>query len=256
MKTNSYIALSTPYYSFDPRAKLLFTLLMAAVCFLPSRWEAQCLLTLALLILSLSQIGVKNTLHNLLVILPIIIIMTLLLPLNGRGGEVYFSLFGFDLVTEKAVRVWCRLINRFTFLCTICSLLMETTKTSDLILAMRWYRLPYSAALVLSLALRLIPTFAGSFKEIKDSQSLRLPNPGEEEKKRRGYKGAFPTLISVIVVSVKSISTTSEALELRGYGREGRTSYRKLENVRKVFPPFILSVIVPGVIAFMAVLWR
>ena len=86
MKTNSYIALSTPYYSFDPRAKLLFTLLMAVVCFLPSRWEAQCLLTLALLILSLSQIGMKNTLHNLLVILPIIIIMTLLLPLNGRGG--------------------------------------------------------------------------------------------------------------------------------------------------------------------------
>ena len=32
MKNSSYIALSTPYYSFDPRGKIIFTLLM---CILP-----------------------------------------------------------------------------------------------------------------------------------------------------------------------------------------------------------------------------
>ena len=139
----------------------------------------------------------------------------------------------------------------------ICSLLIETTKSSEILLSLRFFRLPYSVALVLSLSLRLIPTISDTFLEIRDSQRLRLPNPGEEEKKKKKISSLLPTLTSVLVVSIKSIASTSEALELRGYGRNNkRTSYRTLKSVRKVFPHFVLSVIVPAIIGILLLYWR
>ena len=82
MKNSSFIALSTPYYSFDPRAKIIFTLLVCILPFLPLSWMAQCTLTLISLLVSFTLIGWKNTMKNIKVILPIIILLTLLMPLQ------------------------------------------------------------------------------------------------------------------------------------------------------------------------------
>lgn len=257
MKTNSYIALSSPYYSFDPRAKIIFTLLCCILPFLPLSWMAQCALTLTSLLLSITQIGWKNTMKNIKVILPILLLMTILMPLQGRGGDVILRIKNVDILTTGAVFSWQRILNRFLLLSLMCSLLVETTKTSDILLSLRSFRLPYSVALVFSLSMRLIPTIADTFLEIRDSQRLRLPNPGEEEAKKKKISSLLPTLTSVLVVSIKSISSTAEALELRGYGNSNkRSSYRKLKNVKIVFHHFVLSVMVPAIIGVVMTLWR
>ena len=218
---------------------------------------AQCTLTLLSLLFSITQIRVKNTLKNIKVILPIIILMTLLMPLQGRGGEALLSIKGRVIISEGSLISWQRILNRFLVLSIMCSLLIETTKSSSILLAFRSFRLPYSVSLVLSLSLRLIPTISDTFLEIRDSQRLRLPNPGEEEAKKKKISSLLPTLTSVLVVSIKSIASTSEALELRGYGRNNkRTSYRSLKSVRKVFPHFVLSVIVPAIIGISLLYWR
>ncbi|MGN1163637.1 MAG: energy-coupling factor transporter transmembrane component T family protein [Candidatus Ornithospirochaeta sp.] len=258
MKTSTYVALSTPYYSFDPRAKIIFTLLVCFSSFLPLSWMAQTTLTLFSLILSLRMLGVKYTWHNVRLVLPILVMMTVLLPFQGRGGEVLLKIKGLDVVTSGSVFQWQRIFNRFLLLSLMCSLLMETTKTSDLLLSFQFFRLPYSVALVLSLSMRLIPTIADTFTVIRDSQRLRLPNPGEEEaKKGKKVSSLLSTLTSVLVVSLKSISSTSEALELRGYGRKNKRScYKKLKSVKEVFPHFILSVMVPAMFAIVLAFWR
>ena len=257
MRNSSYIALSTPYYSFDPRAKIIFTLLMCVLPFLPLTWMAQSLLTLLVVVLSCTQIGVKNTLKNIKVILPILILMTLLMPLQGRGGEPLLTVKNVLIVSENSLYSWQKILNRFLLLSLMCSLLMETTKSSSILLSLRSFHMPYSVALVLSLSLRLIPTISDTFMEIRDSQRLRLPNPGEEEAKKKKITSLLPTLTSVLVVSIKSIASTSEALELRGYGRGNkRTSYRKLKSVKNVFPHFVLSVIVPAIIGISLLFWR
>ena len=257
MKNSSYIALSSPYYAFDPRAKIIFTLLMCILPFLPLSWMAQCTLTLIALLISFTQIGGKNTMKNIKVILPIIILMTLLMPLQGRGGEALWSIKGRVIISVGSVISWQRILNRFLLLSLMCSLLIETTKSSSILLALRCFRLPYSVALVLSLSLRLIPTISDTFLEIRDSQRLRLPNPGEEEAKKKKITSLLPTLTSVLVVSIKSIASTSEALELRGYGRNNkRTLYRSLKSVKKVFPHFVISVIVPAIIGISLLYWR
>ena len=160
MKNSSYIALSTPYYSFDPRGKIIFTLLMCILPFFPLTWYAQSALTLFVLVLSLTQIEVKNTMRNIKVILPIMVLMTLLMPLQGRGGEVLWSIKGKAIITMGSLLSWEKIINRFLLLSLMFSLLIETTKSSDILLSLRFFRLPYSVALVLSLSLRLIPTIS------------------------------------------------------------------------------------------------
>ena len=257
MKNSSFIPLSSPYYSFDPRAKVIFTVLVCILPFLPLSWMAQCTLTLSVLILSFSQIGVKNTGKNVKVILPIIILMTLLMPLQGRGGEALWSIKGRVIISEGSLFSYQKILNRFLLLSLICSLLIETTPSSNILLAFRSFHLPYGVALVLSLSLRLIPTISETFIEIKDSQRLRMPNPGEEEARKKKITSLLPTLTSVLVVSIKGIASTSEALELRGYGRKNkRTSYRSLKSVKKVFPHFVISVIVPAIIGISLLYWR
>lgn len=257
MKNSSFVSLSSPYHSFDPRAKMIFTVLMGVVCFLPLSWESQCILTLGVVILSLSMVGWKNTLHSLSLILPILIMMTLFMPLQGRSGEVVWRVGSVNVIYGHSLFIWQRILNRFLVLSLLCSLLSQTTRSNDIILALRFFRLPYSVALVISMALRLIPTIAGTFQEIRESQKLRLPNPGVEEKGRRKLTSIIPTLVSVIVVSMKSISSLSQALELRGYGRENRrSSYKILKSVKKVFPHFIISAILPAIIAFALISWR
>ena len=168
-----------------------------------------------------------------------------------------WSIKGRVILSEGSLLSWQRILNRFLVLSIMCSLLIETTKSSSILLAFRSFRLPYSVSLVLSLSLRLIPTISDTFLEIRDSQRLRLPNPGEEEAKKKKISSLLPTLTSVLVVSIKSIASTSEALELRGYGRNNkRTSYRSLKSVRKVFPHFVLSVIVPAIIGISLLYWR
>ena len=95
------------------------------------------------------------------------------------------------------------------------------------------------------------------FLIVKSFNKLNEKKKKEEEAKKKKISSLLPTLTSVLVVSIKSIASTSEALELRGYGRNNkRTSYRSLKSVKKVFPHFVISVIVPAIIGISLLYWR
>ena len=73
------------------------------------------------------------------------------------------------------------------------------------------------------------------YGSIQDAHTLRREPP----RRRRFYNPAgrfshiFPTLVSVMIHSIKSIPTLSMALEIRGFGLSGqRTVYRPLPSLR------------------------
>ncbi len=249
MKSSSFIYGKSLYYSFDPRAKIILTILMCIVVFFPMPLWFLSSLTAALLLFSLSQVKIKATLRSLKLILPMLLFMVLFLPFRERGGEVILEVHSITLVTKEGLYGLCEIANRFVFISIFFSLLSQTTKTEDILLALSSFRLPYSACLVLSLALRFIPTLGETFKEIKESQRLRLPNPEEEERSRNKIKSLMPTLIAALVVALKSIPSTGAALEMRGYGRKNRrSSYHSLKPLQRVFTHFAISVIIPAII--------
>ena len=177
MRYDSFIAGKSPYHRFDVRAKIIFTVLMCVFVFFSMPLCLQYTLTVIALILSLSSVGVKTTLKTLSLTLPVVIFMILFMPLQERTGLPLVSIREFTLITHEGLMTVQVLLNRFITISVLCTLLIQTASSRDILLALRFFRLPYNASLVLSLALRFIPSFASTFSRIRDSQRLRLPNP-------------------------------------------------------------------------------
>lgn len=229
------------YSNFDLRAKIIFTLLMTVLVFLITKTTSLILLSVLILIFSLFEVGIKGVKRSISLILLIIIIMTLLIPLEARGGEPLVVFDDIVIVTKEGFLLYLERVNRFFFLSFLYSLLLTTSHFYDLIPALRFFHFPYSFILTISLSLRFIPSLSRTFYSVRDSQSLRM-----SECNKRDRIPLLSTLTSVLVIALKSITTTSQALKSRGVGGEKNpTSYRKLKNVREVLAHFIFSAIIP-----------
>lgn len=233
------------YRRYDPRAKLIFTLLMSASVFSAISLSVLYILLLLVLLLELEEAGVKALAKSLRLIMPMLVFMVILMPLQERGGEPLLAFGAFVLVTREALFSVLRFMGRFVFISMMFTLLMQTASGTDILLSLRFFRLPYSASLVLSLALRFIPEINESFERIRESQSLRLPNPGEGEGKKHRIRSLMPTLTSTLVVAFKSVPVTGAALEMRGFGCGKRTSYLALKPFKTVAFQLIPTILLP-----------
>ena len=241
------------YRAFDHRPKLVFTVLMLIAVFFVHGLAALYSLVCFLFFFSCAESGVKRSWRNITLILPMIAVMFIFMPLNSRSGTPLVSLGSFTLVTAEAFDSFLLIAGRFVFISLLCSLMMQTTEVWQLMLALRWFRLPESAALVITLALRFIPDMSGTFRQIRESQSLRLPNPDDENSRRRPFKAIFPALVSAVVSAVRSIPVSASAIDLRGWSRKNRrTSYRKLEAGRfSLLLQFCCALFIPLIVLFL-----
>jgi energy-coupling factor transport system permease protein len=101
--------------------------------------------------------------------------------------------------------------------------LLRTLKLEELVLALRWFGVPFPAALAVTATFRYIPFLADTWHEVKDAHRLRGAGtrPG-------------PVLTAVMVKAVKTIPALAMALESRGLGRRGpRTSLNILPPPRR-----------------------
>ena len=248
MQINTYVASSSLYHRFDVRAKIIFTILMCILLFFDMPLKMHYILTLLVTLLSLNSVKLKVTLHNIKLMLPVTIFMIIFMPLQERSGEPFLTINNITIVTKEAFNIVQILISRFYFISMLCTLLLESATSRDILLALKSFHLPPSACMVLSLALRFIPSFASTFSRIKDSQRLRLPNPEEEENEKRLFSKLLPTFTSALVVALKSINTTAAALDLRGYGRDKKKSeFYSLGGGKKLFTHLAISIIIPAI---------
>ena len=248
MQINTYIAGSSLYHRFDVRAKIIFTILMCILVFFDMPLAIHYTLTLLITLLSLASVKLKVTLHNIKLMLPVTIFMVIFMPLQERSGDPLLTLNNITIITKEGFYIVQVLISRFYFISMLCTLLLESSTSRDILLALKSFHLPSSACMVLSLALRFIPSFASTFSRIKDSQRLRLPNPDIEEGEKKSFTKLIPTFTSALVVALKSINTTAAALDLRGYGRERKkTEFYTLEGGVKLFTHLAISIIIPAI---------
>lgn len=246
MRSSSYIPGGGIYYRFDVRAKLIFTVLMCIASFFTMPLYLQYALTLGLLVFSLATVRLKATIHSLRLIASMLLFMVIFMPLQSRSGTPLIVIRNFTLITREGFESFQFFALRFIFISVLFSLLLETTAERDILPALRYFHLPYSASLVLSLALRFIPEIGSVFNQIRESQRLRLPNPDDEGVKRKRISSLLPTLTSTLVVVLKNIPYSAAALEMRGYGRTNRrTDFHSLKPGRKVLLHFVFAVSAP-----------
>jgi energy-coupling factor transport system permease protein len=100
----------------------------------------------------------------------------------------------------------------------------------ELVLALRWYGLPYRPSLTLIMAFRFIPTLVELYQNVQDAHSLRTA--GERPV---GFFGRIlPRLTSVFIQAIRMVPSLAMALETRGLGRRTpRTEWRELPRRRR-----------------------
>nr|WP_255724653.1 energy-coupling factor transporter transmembrane component T [Shimazuella soli] len=252
-----YIPGDSFLHRLDPRAKLLFVFLFFFLIFLANNISTYLILYLFVAIcILLSQIRVRLFLGSIKPVLFIIILTSILHLVMTKGGAALLTTPLFT-VYEEGVRQAAFISSRFLILVVMASILTFTTSSLDLTDALeqlleplKKIRVPvHELALMMSIALRFIPTLWEETEKIKNAQLARGANleSGNIFKRLAAY---IPIFIPLFLSSFRRAEELAMAMEARAYrGGIGRTKYRLLQYKGKDYSLiviFLLLVIMIG----------
>jgi Cobalt transport protein. len=252
-----YIPVDSVLHRLDPRGKIVAIIGFICVVFLANNGITYLILALFTLgVILLSNIPLKFLFNGLKFLFWIIILTFVLHILFTRQGEVLFQ-WGWLKIYERAVVQGFYIALRFTFLILVTSLLTLTTTPIEitdglesLLKPLRVVHFPvHELALMMSIALRFIPTLMDETEKIMKAQMARGVDFSEGSLKKRA-QAVIPLLVPLFVNAFKRAEELAIAMEARGYrGGEGRTKYRQL-RWRKKDTAAIICLLVLGILLF------
>lgn len=250
MIANLYLKGKTPVHKFDPRIKFVLLLFMTVSFFLTdSITVTGGFLIFILLLISLN--GMKQVWRTIRSILPLLFFVALLTPPFHPSGEIILKFHSIILLSSDGITEALRLIIRFTGITSLFFLFFLTTEIDDLILSLVWFKVPFNATLVITIALRYIPHITHIYSNVTDAHKLRRGTDFEGSRSfRKRMKNLFPILVSVLIQSIRTIPSLAMALETKGFGFNARRqSFRDI----KIFGSIILQ-LAAGFVIVLAVI--
>ncbi|MFE4708762.1 energy-coupling factor transporter transmembrane component T family protein [Peribacillus simplex] len=232
-----YVPANSLMHKMDPRAKLLLVFLFVCVVFLANNVVSYGLLAVfTILLISISKIPLRYLYNGLKPIFFLIVFTFLLHILFTKEGELLFE-YGWFEIYEGGLIQGFFISVRFTLLILVTSLLTLTTSPisitdgmEELLGPLKKWKMPvHELALMMSIALRFIPTLMEETEKIMKAQTARGVDFSSGPIKDR-VKSIVPLLVPLFVSSFKRAEELATAMESRGYrGGEGRTKYRQLD---------------------------
>ncbi|OJG66454.1 cobalt transporter [Enterococcus malodoratus] len=232
-----YIPGDSLIHRLDPRAKLVASFYFIGIIFLANNWQSYLFLAaFTLFAVFLSKINLNFFLRGVRPLIWLIIFTVALQMLFTRGGTLYWSWGVFSLSSygiQNGLFIFCRFVL-IIFMSTLLTLTTPPLSMSDaiesLLNPLKRFHLPvHEIALMLSIALRFVPTLMDETEKIMNAQRARGVdfNDGNLIQK---VKAIVPLLIPLFVSSFNRAEDLATAMEARGYrGGEGRSKYRKLQ---------------------------
>ncbi len=235
-----YIPGKSVLHRADPRTKILWTIIMMCLiltCQTFIQYGLVIILTLAAVICS--HIRPKMLLKSLKAILFLLLFTLVFNLLFYKGTDVVYSFWKITIYREALI-FSAKMILRVTMLVVSASLLTFTTSSvsitdglESLMKPLAKIKFPvHEFAMMMSIALRFIPTFADEPDRIIKAQSSR----GAEFDSKNIFKvikSYVPVLVPLFIGAFKSAEDMATAMEARCYsGGEGRTKYKVLRYSR------------------------
>ncbi len=226
-------------HNMDPRAKLLLVIAYIVSIFIANNFFGLILVTLALVFfILLSRVPFGRVLRSIKMILFLIIFTAILNLLFYAGGEDDIVLAEWWIITIS----WQSIINTIFLAMRLLLLVLGTailTLTTtpvaltdgieSLLKPLKYIKVPvHELALVMSIALRFIPTLMEETNRIVAAQKARGANFETGGLIRRA-KAMIPVLIPLLVSAFRRAEDLGDAMDARCYsGAKGRTKYKKL----------------------------
>jgi energy-coupling factor transport system permease protein len=231
-----FYPVSSPVHALDPRAKIIATAVFVVGLFLIDSMVGLLFVAAALAALvAVSRIPAGNFLRLLRPVLLIVALTVLFQVFFSREGVTLFD-WGFLEVHLGGLRLGFFLALRILLLVSSAGLLTATTAPvaladgiEDLLSPLKRVRFPaHEVAMMMTIALRFIPTLGEEAEKIKGAQAARGADFSEGGPLRRA-RSFIPVLVPLTVGAFRRADQLADAMESRGYkGGEGRTRYREL----------------------------
>ncbi|MCA9766166.1 MAG: energy-coupling factor transporter transmembrane protein EcfT [Carnobacterium sp.] len=231
-----YIPGDSLIHKLDPRAKLMGSMFFIGIIFLANNWQSYALLFLfTMAVIFLSKIKLSFFINGVKPLIWLILFTVILQVLFTGGGTIYFS-WGPITVSQEGILNGVYIFCRFVLIIFMSTLLTLTTMPLSLTDAIEFLLRPllavkvpvYEIALMLSIALRFVPTLMDETEKIMNAQRARGVDFGEGNIFQQ-MKAIVPLLIPLFVSSFNRAEELATAMEARGYqGGEGRSKYRLL----------------------------
>lgn len=245
----------------DARVKLLAMILLVVFCFI--NFNLYAFFGLFIVLVLLTIVGKLKFKPLLKIIKHMWFFMLILLVINVLTvtGEVLFQIGDF-IIYKEAITETVYIFLRLIMILMVSNLLTASTTPNELTYAMEFYLTPLKVfkinineiALMMSIALRFIPTLLEEVDRIMKAQTSR----GVDFKYGK-YKEKLSALTSIIIPLFISCferaDDLSEAMVVKGYGKGKRTKYKRLQfSYRDFVGGLILSVLLIGVIVIEVML--
>lgn len=237
LSVGRYIETHSVIHRLDPRAKLLgmivfVTLLMASSTW----WQYATLASYTFLMIFLTGIPVSIFLKGIRPLLRIIIFTSLLQVLFLGGGTIYWQWGPFTL-SQVGMRSAGVIFIRFSLIIMITSVIGLSTKPLEMTAGIERLLNPFKVigvkgqdlALIMSIALRFIPTLFDEGERLKKAQESRGMqfNEGHFFERMRKF---LPLFIPVFIGSFYRAGELANALDVRGYvGMKRRTKFKRMK---------------------------
>ena len=247
-----YFPGTTVAHKLDPRTKILLVVLYIVALFCAKGIVGYALMGLCLAIcVRISKVGIKQLVRGLKPVL-FIIIFTGLLNLFFVPGETYLFEWGFLRVSLEGLRNAVFMVLRImllimgTFLMTYTTSPISLTDGLERLLnGLKRFRVPvHELAMMMSIALRFIPTLIEETDKIMSAQKARGAD-FESGNLMQKAKALIPILVPLFISAFRRADELATAMECRCYhGGEGRTKLHVLKYERRDYIALTLGVLV------------
>ncbi len=231
-----FYPVESPLHALDPRAKILATALLVLGLFLVDSVPGLVVVAAALATLvAVGRVPLRTFLRLLRPVAFLAALTALFQVLFSREGAVLVE-WGVLQVHEGGLWLGFLLAVRILLLVSAAGLLTATTAPvaladgiEDLLSPLKKVQFPaHEVAMMMTIALRFIPTLQEEGRKIMRAQTARGADFDDGGLLRRG-RAMIPVLVPLTVGAFRRADELAEAMESRGYrGGEGRTRYREL----------------------------
>ncbi|MCD8028926.1 MAG: energy-coupling factor transporter transmembrane protein EcfT [Erysipelotrichaceae bacterium] len=236
MMFGKYIPVNSFVHKLDPRLKIGALILLLVTVFFDAGFIGYAILSIFVLIMSiLAKMKVSQILKAMK---PMLFMMAFLMIFNLlfiQNGTIIFTL-GFIHIYDKAVIQTIYIFIRLLLIIIMTSILTATTKPLDLTLGIEYLLAPFKkigfptheVAMIISIALRFIPTLLEETQRIMKAQASRGVDYSEGTMKEK-IMSIVSLIIPLFISAFQRAEDLANAMESRNYNPEApRTRYKQL----------------------------
>ena len=254
-----YLPLNSIIHNMDPRYKLMSMLILMVTIFLPSGYIGYVIIgAFVLLALLLAKLNFTMIFKAMKPMLFMLVFLTFVNALVLRTGYVLIDVFGFKIYSDAIFRT-LYITVRLLLMIMVTTILTASTKPLDLTLAIEDLLSPFKRfgfpaheiAMMISIALRFIPTLIDETNRIMKAQASRGVDLKEGSFKEK-IVAILSLIVPLFVSSFQRAEELADAMEARGYVPSAtRTRYKQLVHGLKDYIMLGSVIILLGVVIWL-----